>query len=123
MKVGIKRRWINALRSGEYDQTKNTLCLEDGNGACYLCVLGVLGNLYQESHAEEICWIPEDSDTNAVGIKVLRIMGSPVGLRTKIRKWAGLNQQDYCALMCMNDRGRSFRQMANWIQKNVTITK
>jgi len=38
-----RKKWIEALRSGEYRQTKEVLCDGDGN----YCCLGVLCNMYE----------------------------------------------------------------------------
>lgn len=49
MKTEVKRRWIEALRSGEYGQVKATLAVinEDGSPIGYCC-LGVLCDLVGE---------------------------------------------------------------------------
>lgn len=41
MKPSIKKKWVAALRSGQYQQAKKVLT--DGQG---FCCLGVLSNLY-----------------------------------------------------------------------------
>jgi len=41
MKKSIANKWVKALRSGKYTQTKNNLCTEVGH-----CCLGVLCELY-----------------------------------------------------------------------------
>lgn len=45
MKKDIKDKWIAALRSGEYDQTKGVLRREDDEGRASYCCLGVLCEL------------------------------------------------------------------------------
>ncbi|QGT54330.1 hypothetical protein b3_0086 [Synechococcus phage B3] len=50
MKQEIKERWVAALRSGEYRQTRSTLRDETG-----FCCLGVLTDLYLKENDEE--WV------------------------------------------------------------------
>lgn len=58
MKKELKERWVAALRSGEYKQTREYLCDEQG-----WCCLGVLCNLVDKNK-----WIssPEDCETYAL---------------------------------------------------------
>jgi len=56
MNQQIKERWLAALTSGEYKQTRQTL-REDNrsdaeNGYCYCC-LGDLCDLYRQDHDDE----------------------------------------------------------------------
>ena len=122
MKLGIKRRYLNALRSGVYAQGTHALCEEKPDGSCCFCILGVLANLFQESHPDEVCW--GRGSSNLLGNRTLSISGSQAGLSARIRTWAGLSQASHSTLMVMNDTGhKKFKWMANWIQENVTITK
>lgn len=57
MNQEIKARWVAALRSGEYAQSKD--CLNNGNG---FCCLGVLSDLYAREHGVE--WIPPREGKN-----------------------------------------------------------
>jgi hypothetical protein len=50
MKQEIKEKWVAALRSGEYRQTRSTLRDETG-----FCCLGVLTDLYLKENDEE--WV------------------------------------------------------------------
>lgn len=49
MNPRVKKKWLKALRSGQYAQTQGALCHEDEDGNCAFCCLGVLCNI----HAEE----------------------------------------------------------------------
>ena len=42
MNEQIAKRWVDALRSGEYNQGEGFLCRIDANGRKYHCCLGVL---------------------------------------------------------------------------------
>jgi hypothetical protein len=48
MNQDVKKRWVEALRSGKYKQNKNKLRTKDGN-EYYYCCLGVLCDLYYEN--------------------------------------------------------------------------
>ena len=44
LKPSIKKKWVDALRSGTYDKTSDQLCRKRLSGNCSFCVLGVLVN-------------------------------------------------------------------------------
>lgn len=107
----LKARWIKALRSGEYGQTKGTLT--DGKGN--FCCLGVL----QHVHSGGYC------DTSVVNERVFASLPR--------RAWwakAGIVLQphdpDFRQLITMNDGvldlQKSFKQIANWIERNIETT-
>lgn len=58
MKSELKERWIAALRSGEYKQTREYLCDEQG-----WCCLGVLCNLVDKNRWSSP---PEERETYAL---------------------------------------------------------
>jgi hypothetical protein len=78
MKPEIKEKWLEALRSGEYHQSKNGLY--DGVG---YCCLGVLCDIH--SKETNIQWNP---DPNVNGF--YRYMGDCATLPTALVEWAGL---------------------------------
>jgi len=50
MKKGIMKKWVNALRSGEYDQCSGKLAKRDNEkNSDSFCCLGVLCNIMQEN--------------------------------------------------------------------------
>lgn len=103
----IKKLWVNALRSGEYKQGKMRMRKEDRarNDVRYCC-LGVL--------TEVQC---QETDAEFTHDKQL--------LSTNTRDWAGLEQRDPSfvrngeteTLATMNDRGDSFAQIADDIER------
>jgi len=109
----IKARWVDALRSGVYNQTRGVLQNEKG-----YCCLGVLCDI----HANETNtrWVPEAfSFVYASEINVLP---------TIVRKWAGLKHKDptvkvdgaHEALSNMNDILRkTFAEIADVIEKGL----
>ena len=130
MNPTIKKRWVKALRSGEYVKTKGRLCdtprhrlmsinprprafYETAHG---FCCLGVLGDLAVQDGAAE--WGPVNSNDELV---LLTSTGnaSTCMLPGDIRAWAGLDAdaQDYLARV--NDDGWSHRRIADWIEKRL----
>lgn len=76
MNPKVKQKWLEALRSGEYKQTKENL--RDGNG---FCCLGVLCDL----HAKE-------RGTNWVRlIDFYELYGEMQLLPLSVQEWAGLD--------------------------------
>lgn len=123
----MKKKWLKALRSGEYGQVKGKLT--DGNGG--FCCLGVLqhcvsGGKVEYSpadpvfgDAERFLEMPTQSWYKSVGIEVVN----------------GDEQEDFLAVM--NDGGtwcdpktfeykhvgrKKFSTIANWIEKNIETT-
>ena len=82
MKQEIKEKWIAALRSGEYRQTKGRL--HDANG---YCCLGVLTDLCAREKGAE--WEDPDDDDGAYAMNGCE-MHPPLG----VVKWAGLSTDD-----------------------------
>lgn len=108
MKKSIAKKWVAALRSGKYKQTKQQLKNEHG-----YCCLGVLASIspWKNSYTrmkDEYKW------TNRV-------------LAPKIQKWAGMKRPNgrynytgdlkYDTLSSKNDDGASFKTIANLIEK------
>ena len=103
MKKSIMKKWVKALRSGEYKQGRFKLC--DGNN--YFCCLGVLTNLYVEE--------------NGNAKKAWKHNGS---LSPIVQKWSGVNTGtgnfslgvDSKSLANLNDTGVSFKDIADIIE-------
>lgn len=111
MNKRVKQKWLKALRSGEYRQGTKQL---ESRGA--FCCLGVLEDLYRT--AEQVRWTRHASSK---------------GFHSKdCAKWSGLETArdiDYAALsprkstvkklVNMNDDGKTFPEIANWIEENL----
>ena len=108
MKKEIKTRWLAALRSGQYKQTRNTLT--DGKR---FCCLGVLCNL----HAIETgrTW-QETSDAITYGFQHLTLPPS-------VMEWAELDSKSPVVgnrkLSEANDQGMSFKKIAELIDAHL----
>ena len=106
----VMKKWIEALRSGEYKQGLEAL----RNGDRYCC-LGVLCDLYAREHPSEPQWELRSDDQHY-------FLGEEVELPDKVREWVGLEHGDGSVeindLVVMNDTGRSFDYIANFIEKD-----
>jgi hypothetical protein len=99
----VKKKWLNALRSGEYKQTSE--CLRDSNGYCCLGVLcEVTGNAQNRNmdQAWPVNDMSEDGFEN----------GSPA-------PFIGLSASMQETLANMNDANESFDDIAAYISRNV----
>jgi len=93
LRVRFKKRWVEALRSGKYEQGKFTLISPNRK----FCCLGVAFDLL---HPGEYT--------------VLK------ALTYQQRKKIGLGRAEQLCLTMKNDYGKqSFDDIANWIEKNL----
>ena len=106
MKAHIKKRWIKALRSDEYVQGTGSLVHPKG-GYDAFCCLGVLCDVLGEEFSKTV---------SGLGIAI-----NSSGFNTGRLPWRLLNrvsmsegEQQY--LIYMNDTGKSFKQIANYIE-------
>lgn len=117
MKPKVKEKWLEALRSGEYKQTKKHL--RDENG---FCCLGVLCDIHAKETGGE--WLGGDDaytyqDWGGI-------------LPPSVMEWAGLDGADAdlpetvrvgyetCGtLSSVNDAGASFERIATIIEKQL----
>lgn len=95
MNQEIKKRWIQALTSGDYSQTQENL--RDRTG---FCCLGVLCDLYFRDNTESSCWIVSDDDViERDTFYCVTAEGSPRNnhevLPYPVALWAGLEKQIY----------------------------
>jgi hypothetical protein len=117
MKPAIKKKWIAALRSGEYAQTR--WHLRDDRG---YCCLGVLCDLHAKANKQS--WSSSFKGTGAE-----MYLGQMAVLPNAVATWAGLSPVDnsvvlppnheYHSLVAMNDRLCSFKEIADVIDKQL----
>jgi hypothetical protein len=103
MDAELKAKWIEALRSGKYKQCRSSLRQNDG-----FCCLGVLADANGEQWSTEKWLMPGQ-------YRVVRgggclFYGVQQGLLTE-------EQMD--ALADMNDEGKSFSEIADYIEQNL----
>jgi hypothetical protein len=111
MNQDIKRRWVEALRSGQYKQGQLFLHSEDS-----FCCLGVLTDLYCLDH--NIQWRKA-----WLGSAEKSFNSETERLHPKVLEWAGLNSPDPIAgsfhLSQFNDNGGTFTQIADLIERHL----
>ncbi len=112
MKPKFKSKWLKALRSGRYRQADGSL--KDEGAYCCLGVLCNVIGVRWRKHETESAMVPfiggkevsaRDSDTGLLGAGLLRKVGM------------GRNTQT--ALALMNDEGKSFDEIADYIEKRL----
>jgi hypothetical protein len=114
MKERVKKKWLEALRSGQYVQTTGALCHTGDSGDSFCC-LGVLCNLRAEE-SKTLYW----EEAGVYPWMSLTFQGADGLPPTSVFKWAGLERFDADTLASMNDdRGYSFEEIADWIQREL----
>lgn len=113
MNQQIKEKWMNALRSGEYSQTKG--CLRTKNG---FCCLGVLCDLYSKETGTGWEEFKEDEALSTYSTFLEEIATLP----KEVMEWSGLNQpnpysENWGSLASLNDGGTEFLKIADVIEK------
>ncbi len=112
MKKQIKADWCQALKSGEFKQTKEQLWDQESNA---YCCLGVLTRLY--CRAKKVPFSQVNGDT----------VGDNDVLNKKVMDWAGLKENNPTVegleLSAWNDgqygvAARNFKEIAALIHKN-----
>ena len=102
----IARKWVKALRSGEYKQGRGRLRNRDR-----FCCLGVLCNLHAQAHPKIAS---EQLNTTSY-------LGEEYALPSIVMNWVGVSSPNRLlhyrggGLATMNDTGASFDQIAQVI--------
>ncbi len=112
----IRTKWTRALRSGGYKQGVGRLCFSTSKGKKFCC-LGVLADI---QGAE---WKVTASAFNPVRlplidkIPVSANIDTPAFLSPEFRKEVGLSKRAESRLAELNDNGKTFKEIAKWIEK------
>lgn len=119
----IKRLFVKALRSGEYQQGLHQLKKETLDGKEQFCCLGVLCDLYIQSDKgkrKSARW----KENNFFSIDTFNAVGV---LPEEVAKWAGLGKafengdikftKRGKTAICMNDEGKSFDYIADKVEE------
>lgn len=124
MKTEIKERWLEALRSGDYEQGTRTL----RNANDHFCCLGVLCDLAEQEGVvtHEIAAPGRYAYTGAEAYDEWR-SSSTTTLPTAVAKWAGLDWNNPSviagdeerSLAGINDEGASFSEIADLIEEHL----
>lgn len=102
----FKAKWVAALRSGKYKQGQNYLMLDHSTGPLYCC-LGVAGNLCGVKLKGRAFLISEGFTTEELEQIPSLLTGS-----------VNTNKNIY-PLIRMNDDGKSFSEIADYIEANL----
>jgi hypothetical protein len=108
MNPTIKKQWLEALRSGKYQQGKGRLRMKH-SGVDRFCCLGVLCDLLEPAG-----WVlhPNNPEVFLSGIHE----GYP---QDKVRDKAGIERDQCQTLAAMNDSGKSFEEIAQTIENTL----
>lgn len=116
----VKGKWLQALRSGEFNQARRFLRTPEG-----FCCLGVLCELHRREKASGPAWIEHPFLFGAAGSK--SYYGTSFFLPLEVQRWAGLPMDDpfhmegaqRVHLSMLNDnKGCSFEEIADVIEEN-----
>jgi hypothetical protein len=104
MNPEVKTKWVNALRSSDYEQGR--FALRDSQN-CYCC-LGVLCDLYAKEKRKE--WVK--------GTWCYYYQSKDACPPISVAKWSDC--RSFSKLMRMNDvEGKSFKEIADYIEENL----
>jgi hypothetical protein len=111
MDAELKAKWIEALRSGKYSQAGGSLVTGLPGELQEFCCLGVLCD------TQGTQWTGENDMGLLDGAQV-RDVGRSY-LSPTILKRFGLEEEEQITLAEMNDNGRDFDEIADYIEKNL----
>jgi len=122
MEKSVMKKWVKALRSGEYLQCTGSLTEKDEQGNDTFCCLGVLTNLYVQENGISKLKL-DNSKGNGLSFWDFNEEFDSY-LCDPIRKWAGMrsNKGDLFLsgldpLYEQNDDGKSFSEIADIIEE------
>ncbi len=89
MNPEVKKSWVDALRSGDYEQGRGGLRIDDD-----YCCLGVLCDLFAKAHQmdKNMQWMSAKNITESTGVMV--IAGVRGILPQRVATWAGLKGRE-----------------------------
>lgn len=129
MNPEVKKLLVEALRSGEYKQTKGYLQVTEqaGGRAPGFCCLGVLSEIAKNVDELEIGVRPQSAHDGFVAeyfskkedLDEYHYERSRTDLIRTITDWSGINDLMSSCLMGMNDNGVSFTEIADLIEEHL----
>lgn len=112
MKPDIKKKWLEALRSGEYKQGQSYLHINSK-----FCCLGVLCDLHRKE-TNQGDWSPHGSSN------VFTYLNISSTLPEEVQEWSGMKNgygyytDGHDKLTSDNDNGKTFLEIADIIEKH-----
>lgn len=112
MNAFVQEKLVEALRSGDYTQTRGALRRLDGH-----CCLGVLCDLHRiHTGAGEWAKMPTEFDVGDDAIVYKSNGFEQVGTpSTEVMEWAGLGVFNVSEMANRNDDGQTFAQIADYV--------
>jgi hypothetical protein len=105
-----KTKLLKALRSGKYPQGQRQLVRTNGEGTKFYCCLGVLADVLGWPILENTVIAPDGNvETTSLGLN-----NRTYSKRDDVKPLSYLAQAD---LMQMNDDGKSFEEIATYIEE------
>ena len=133
MRKDIAKKWVRALRSGKYKQGECYLKQFNDRGETEHCCLGVLCELYNDSMRKNHKKTLSTKVIEELGINCVLFNKKGGELPRVVMNWAGMNDPtgryfttgrysiENDSLADMNDCGKTFKTISNFIEKNVDI--
>lgn len=116
MNSEIKAKWIEALRSGKYQQGQDVLKNTSSERACFCC-LGVLCDISNLGAWDESAYVINEDWQDSFLPADVRVWA---GLQTHLDKNKNvLDGTPEHILTVMNDSGALFPDIADWIEANL----
>lgn len=144
MKPEVAKKWIEALRSKKYKQGAHVLKKEMKSGVVRHCCLGVLCELYnqQKKKEQKTPLISKRATKEQLiglrnyqpkNVKIYNFGGTKTveaitELPYRVMRWAGMSSSDgrfglphqsWATLATINDKGYTFKQIADVIEKDI----
>lgn len=135
MNPDVRARWLAALRSGDYRQTRARLCVIEEDARPSHCCLGVLCEL---AVADGVITYRDDGPIHCVRIRAYGTPGLESLLPDPVVRWAGLELRDPLvtvtdvdvledtngpgnqrSLATLNDHGLSFAVIADLVEEQL----
>lgn len=117
MNQEVKTKWLDALRSGKYEQGQSFLRVDDT-----FCCLGVLCDIYLKE--KNLNWIQVNVDDDPILYSCMRFTEDEV-LPEEVMKWVSLDTPDpritskNAQVSELNDDSYSFNEIADLIEKEL----
>lgn len=119
MKAELKEKWVKALRSREFKQGQGSLkeLVDVEKNKVVHCCLGVLHEISGGKWHRDKYDDPNQTGVFKTGGNSTTTSASDSFLEGKYMN--GLDEDTQKQLAEMNDNGKKFYQIANWIEKNI----